>query len=131
MDRKDEARLWLLHALKSLLAAEVLLREELPLDAVSRAYFAMVSAVRAALASLEEQSAGAFDVAETFKTRVADALELSRENRRALIIVQDLRRRTEESLEWRVDGETAAVCLEDAKSFVNELEEKVNSRLEA
>ncbi len=131
MSHLEEARLWLLQAVKSLSAADVLLREELPLDAVSRAYFAMVYAVRAALASLEEPSEGALDIVDTFKMRVADALEISRENRRALVIVRDLRNRTEESLEWRVDSETAAVCLEDAKSFVNELEEKVNSKLGA
>lgn len=131
MSELEVARLWLLHAVKSLLAAEVLLREELPLDAVSRAYFAMVYAVRAALASLEEPASGPLDIVDTFKARVAEPLEISKENRRALVIVGDLRKRAEDSLEWRVDKETASVCLEDAKSFVNELEEKVNSRLEA
>ena len=131
MSELEEARTWLLQAVKSLLAADVLLREELPLDAISRAYFAMVYTVRAALASLEESSSGALDILDAFKTRIADSLEISKENRRVLVIVHDLRRRSEDSLEWQVDGETAAVCVEDAKSFVNELAEKVNSRLEA
>ncbi len=130
MSELDEARTWMLRAVKSLSAAEALGREELPLDAISRAYFAMVYAVRAALAALEQPSSGTFDILDAFKARVADSLEITKENRRALVIINDLRKRTEESLEWEAGRDTSAVCLEDAKSFVNELVEKVNSRLE-
>ena len=59
--------------------------------------------------------------------RIADALPalgLSKENQRALPIVADLYRRIGGG-EMEADPVTAAACLEDARSFLGEVEKKL------
>ena len=61
----------------------------------------------------------------SFQGDALPGLALSKENQRALLIVADLYRRVVTSREAEADLLTARACLEDARSFVSEVAEKL------
>ena len=116
---------WLDQARFTLLAAEDLLVGGLAEEAISSSFLAMVYAARAALAGYEGELSGWEDVVRGFQRDALPGLALSKENQRALPIVAGLYRRVAESGEIDADPLTATACLEDARSFVGEVEEQL------
>jgi len=119
-DRRD----WLDQAGYTLLTAEGLLSGGLSGEAISSAFLAMIYAARAALEGQGDDLSGWQDVAARFQSDALPALGLSKENQRALPIVADLYRRIGGG-EMEADPVTAAACLEDARSFLGEVEKKL------
>lgn len=115
---------WLDQAGYTLLAAEGLLSGGLSEEAISSAFMAMIYAARAALEGREDELSGWQDVAARFQADALPGLGLSKENQRALPIVADLYRRIGGG-EVEADPVTAAACLEDARSFLGEVEGKL------
>ncbi len=114
---------WLDQARFTLRAAEDMLAGGLAEDAISNAFLAMVYAARAALTDSEGKPEGWEDVVRGFQRDALPSLALSKENQRALPIVAGLYRSIAGG-EAEADPVTAAACIEDARSFVHELEEK-------
>jgi hypothetical protein len=121
----DEGREdWLDQAHFTLLASENMLMGGLAGEAIYDSFLAMVYAARAALHDLVGEISGWEEVVDRFQADTLPALGLSKENQRALSIVADLYRRVSRG-EMEADPVTAAACLEDARSFVGEVEGKL------
>lgn len=116
---------WLDQARFMLLAAEDLLVGGLAEEAISNSFLAMVYAARAALENVAGELSGWEAVVEGFQREALPGLGLSKENQRALPIVADLYRRVIGSGEMEADPLTATACLEDARSFIDEVEGKI------
>jgi hypothetical protein len=121
----DEGREdWLDQARFTLLASENMLMGGLAEEAIYDSFLAMVYAARAALQERAGEISTWEEVVNRFQAEALAAMELSRENQRALPIVADLYRRVSRG-EVEADPVTAAACLEDARSFVDEVEGKL------
>ena len=121
----DEGREdWLDQAHFTLLASENMLMGGLAEEAIYDSFLAMVYAARAAWHGLGGEISGWEEVVDRFQADTLPALGLSKENQRALPIVADLYRRVSRG-EIKADPVTAAACLEDARSFVGEVEGKL------
>ncbi len=117
---EEESEDWMAEARLSLAVAEEFLVAEMGEETVSNAFLAMVYAARSALGGCGEEISGWEDVVRLFLTESLPKLGLSKENQRSLPIVCDLFRRVGAG-EVEADPVTAAACLEDARSFVEEL----------
>ena len=95
-------------------------------EVIASAFLAMLYAARAALKPVTGLS-GWREVLSAFLGESMPRLGLSKESRRSLPIVAELYRRVS-SGEEEADPLTAAACLEDARSFVAELEAKLRGR---
>lgn len=115
---------WLDQARFTLLASENMLMGGLAEEAIYDSFLAMVYAARAAWHDLGGEISGWEEVVDRFQADTLPALGLSKENQRALPIVADLYRRVSRG-EIKADPVTAAACLEDARSFVGEMEGKL------
>ena len=117
-DLLDQARL-LLHT------AEEMLRAGLAEEAIADSFLAMLYAARAALRGSGVESTGWDDVQVRFQSDALPGLGLSKANQRSLPIVSDLYMPVVGSGEMEADPQTAGACLEDARSFVVEVEAKL------
>ena len=120
-EMEDGGTDWLDQARFTLLAAEELLVGGLSGEAISNAFLAMVYAARAVVGKRAGESPGWEEVVESFQREALPELGLSKENQRALPIVADLYRRVVCSREMEADPHTASACLEDARSFIDEV----------
>jgi hypothetical protein len=121
----DESRGdWLDQAGFSLITAEGLLVGGLSEEAISTSLLAMVYAARATLEGCTGEITAWEEVMGRFQADALPVLGLSKENQRALPIVADLYRRVGGG-EVEADPVTAAACLEDARSFVREVVDKL------
>ena len=116
---------WLDQARFTLVASENMIVGGLAEEAITNSFLAMVYAARAALRERGGELSGWEEVVGRFQADILPALGLSKENQRALPIVADLYRRTDRG-EVEADPVTAAACLEDARSFVDELAAKLH-----
>jgi HEPN domain-containing protein len=121
----DGEKDWLDQARFTLLAAEDLLIGGISGEAISNSFLAMVYAARAAVGKAAGESPGWEEVVESFQREALPELGLSKENQRALPIVADLYRKVICSGEMEADPHTASACLEDARSFINEVASKL------
>jgi hypothetical protein len=121
----DGGKDWLDQARFTLLAAEDLLVGGLSGEAISNSFLAMVYAARAAVGKAAGETPGWEEVVESFQRDALPELGLSKENQRALPIVADLYRRVILTGEMDSDPHTASACLEDARSFINEVGDKI------
>jgi hypothetical protein len=117
---------WMDQARFTLISSENLLAGGLAEEAIYDSFLAMVYAARAALPGREAEISGWDDVVSRFQAGVLPDLGLSKENQRALPIVADLYRRVSGG-EMEADPVTAAACLEDARSFVGEVEDRLRA----
>ncbi len=125
-DSNDE-REDLLHQAKLVLqTAEEMLLAGLAEEAIADSFLAMIYAARAALHGSGGESATWEDVLARFQGDALPGLGMSKENQRALPIVSDLYQRVLGSGEMEADPLTAGACLEDARSFVLEVEAKLD-----
>ncbi|MEW6554394.1 MAG: HEPN domain-containing protein [Actinomycetota bacterium] len=115
---------WLDQARFTLLASEDMLMGGLAEEAIYDSFLAMVYAARAALQVRAEDVSGWEEVVSRFQAGALPALGLSKENQRALPIVAGLYRRVSRG-EVEADPVTGAACLEDARSFVDEVEARL------
>jgi len=116
---------WLDQARLTLVAAEQMLMGGLAEEAITDSFLAMVYAARAALQGSEGEALSWEDVVARFQGDALPGLGLSKENQRALPIVSDLYWRVVGSREIKADPLTAGACLEDARSFVDEVGKKL------
>ncbi|MBN2025563.1 MAG: HEPN domain-containing protein [Actinobacteria bacterium] len=116
---------WLDQARLTLVAAEQMLVGGLAEEAIADSFLAMVYAARAALQGGEGEVLSWEDVIARFQGDALPGLGLSKENQRALPIVSDLYWRVAGSREMEADPLTAGACLEDARSFVDEVARKL------
>ena len=116
---------WLDQARLTLVAAEQMLMGGLAEEAITDSFLAMIYAARAALHGGEGESLSWEDVIARFQGDALPGLGLSKENQRALPIVSDLYWRVAGSREMEADPVTAGACLEDARSFVDEVGRKL------
>jgi len=110
---------WLDQAGLTLAAAENMLAGGLPGEAITNAFLGMLYAARYALEGGGGGISGWEEVLECFQAE-APSMSLSKENQRALPIVADLYRRVSGG-EMDADPVTAAACLRDARSFMEEI----------
>ena len=122
----DGGKDWLDQARFTLLAAEDLLIGGLSGEAISNSFLAMVYAARAAGGKAAGELQGWEEVVDNFQREALPELGLSTENQRALPIVADLYRRVVLTGEMEADPHTASACLEDARSFINEVGSKLS-----
>ncbi len=118
-DWEEENSHWLDQAHLTLAAAEGMLAGGLPGEAIANAFLGMLYAAGSALEGRGEGASGWEEVLQRFRDQTP-SLPLSHENRRALPIVADLYRRVSEG-EMEPDPLTAAACLSDARSFLEEI----------
>jgi len=116
---------WLDQARLTLVAAEQMLMGGLAEEAIIDSFLAMIYAARAALHGDEGEVSNWEDVIARFQVAALPGLGLSKENQRALPIVSDLYWRVAGSREMEADPLTAGACLEDARSFVDEVGKKL------
>jgi len=116
---------WLDQARFTLHTAESLLVGGLAEEAISSSFLAMLYVARAALEGRDCEISGWEGVVQCFQGEALPELALSKENQRALPIVADLYRRVVGSREMEADALTATACIEDARSFVDEVEAKL------
>jgi hypothetical protein len=126
LDFEDESSQWLDQARLTLQSAEVLLVGGLDGEAIADAFLAMLYAARATLDRSKGEISGREEVVGRFQSESLPGLGLSKGNQRALPIVADLYRRIT-SGEMESDPLTASACLEDARSFVDGIESKMNT----
>jgi len=115
---------WLDQARFTLIASENMLVGGLAEEAIYDSFLAMVYAARAALQDRAGEISGWEEVVSRFQADILPSLGLSKENQRALPIVADLYRHVSRG-EMEADPVTAAACLEDARSFVGEVERRL------
>jgi hypothetical protein len=115
---------WLDQAGFTLQASAELLMGGLSEEAITSAFLAMVYAARAALEGAEAELTDWEEVVERFQRDALPGMALSKENQRALPIVADLYRSIGGG-KMDADPVTAAACLEDAQSFVAEVEARI------
>ena len=127
MESKEDTYDWLDQARMNLLVAGDLIKGGRPEEAITSSFMAMVYAARAALGGQDPELPGWEDVVRAFQSQALPALGLSKENQRALIIIADLYNRIAHTREMEADPVTAAACLEDARSFVGEIEGKITA----
>ncbi|MFW6113870.1 MAG: HEPN domain-containing protein [Actinomycetota bacterium] len=113
------------HARLNLAAAEDMLTGGLAAEAISSSFLAMVYAARAALGRTDRDMGDMKEVVELFQAEAVPSLSLSKGNQRSLVIVGELYRQVEVTHEMEADPLTASACINDAREFVNELEEKI------
>jgi hypothetical protein len=122
----DPAVDWLDQAQTALTAAGEFMFAGMGDEVVACSFLAMLYAARATLVLGNDLSSWR-DVVESFLGESVPRLGLSKENQRPFPIVSDLYSRVS-SGEVRADPLTAAACLEDARSFVAELEARLRTR---
>lgn len=127
MEFGEEACDWLDQARMSLLVVGDLIKGGHPREAIADSFTGMLYAARAALGGGGSGVSGWEDVVRLFQEEALPALGLSKENQRALVIVADLYTRVICSGEMEADPVTAAACLDDAWSFVREIESAVGT----
>ena len=130
MEPGDDTYDWLDQARMNLLVAGDLIKGGRSEEAITSSFMAMVYAARATLGDRGSQLSGWEDVVKAFQNEALADLSLSKENQRALIIVADLYSRVAHTREMEADPVTAAACLDDARAFIKEIEEKVTSGTE-
>ncbi len=119
----DPAVDWLDQAEMALAMAGEFMLAGMGEEVVASAFLAMIYAARATLDAGRGLSSWR-DVVEAFLGESLARLGLSKENQRSLPIVAGLYRRVSGG-EVEADPLTSAACLEDARSFVGELAERV------
>lgn len=115
---------WVSEAKLTLAAAGELLLSGSGQEAITAAFLAMVHAARAALEGRGGEVSGWEDVVRRFQAEALPDMGFSKENRRSLVIVADLYRRIAAG-DVEADPITAAACLRDAGSFVEEVEARL------
>lgn len=116
----EEREEWMSQAMLTLQAAEEMLLGELPGESIANSFLAMIYAARAALAGSPEEVSTWEEVIRRFRELSAES-GLSLENRRALPMVAELYRRVVMVGDMEADPVTASACLDDARSFVDEV----------
>lgn len=130
MEPGEVASDWLDQARMNLLVAGDLIKGSRSEEAITSSFMAMVYAARAALVGRNSVVSSWEDVVRAFQDEALPALGLSKENQRALVIVADLYTRIAHTREMEADPVTAAACLDDARAFVKEIEEKLGTGIE-
>lgn len=120
MDRM-ESRESLEEAAFTLRAAEELLMGDQPRSAISTSFMAMLYAAQALLFDRGIRPRDWGEVVEGFQKLASSGLDVSPENRRALVIVAQLYRQVELEESMEADPLTARACLEDASRFIDEM----------
>ncbi|MDI7252932.1 MAG: HEPN domain-containing protein, partial [Actinomycetota bacterium] len=116
----EEREEWMSQALLTFRVAEEMLLGDLPGECITNSFLAMIYAARAALVGREGEVTTWEEVISRFREA---ALEngLSPENRRALPVVAELYRRVFVAGDMEADPVTASACLDDARSFLEEV----------
>ena len=127
MESGEDISDWLDQARMNLLVAGDLIKGGRPEEGITSSFTAMVYAARAAIGGHDPGLSDWEDVVRVFQGQALPALGLSKENQRALVIVADLYNRVAHTREMEADPVTAAACLEDARSFVREIEGKMEA----
>lgn len=112
-------------AAMDLRVAEELIMGGRPGEAISTSFLAMLHAAGAALGKGYAGISAWEEVVDAFVREALPVLALSKENQRALIIVGDLYRRVQITGQMEADPVTASACLDDARSFVEEIGDKL------
>lgn len=120
---EEEVLEWLDQAEANLQVAGELLAGGLAEDTITAAFLAMLYATGAVLQRLGLAFRDWGEAVDVFRREALPRMDVSKENQRALFIVQDLYIRTVVRGETEADPLTAAACLEDARSFVHEMAE--------
>lgn len=123
-DTDEEREEWLSQALLTLHAAEEMLLGDLTEDCIANSFLAMIYAARAVLVGREGEVTTWEEVIHRFKEAALDS-GMSPENRRALPVVAELYRRVFVAGDMEADPVTASACLDDARSFLEEVAGKM------
>jgi uncharacterized protein (UPF0332 family) len=115
-------------ASKALRAAETLLDVQLPEDAVSRAYYAVLHAARAALFAHESVPKTHSGVRRLFGLELVDTGEIEREWGRILTRTQDRREDADYGLTTTIDENLARELFDDAHRFVDRMAAYLKSK---
>lgn len=108
-------------AAKALQAADTLLSEGLTEDAVSRAYYAVLHAARAALLVHDQAAKTQVGVARLFGQALVEPGELEREWGRILTREQDQRAKADYNVDVEIGSQVANELLSDAHRFVERM----------
>lgn len=123
-DTDEEREEWLSQALLTLRAAEEMLLGDLAGDCIANSFLAMIYAARAVLVGREGEVTTWEEVIRRFREAAVDS-GMSPENRRALLVVAELYRRVFVAGDMEADPVTASACLDDARSFLEEVAGKL------
>jgi len=126
--REDYARYRLENAKEKLNSAEVLLREKLFKDSLSRSYYAMFSAARALLATKELDSSKHSGVISLFNQHFLKTNIMDRKIGKKLSEAKDFREAGDYEDFFIVSKQDAERQIKNAKEFINEAE-KILSRM--
>ena len=121
--REDYARYRLENAKEKLNSAEVLLREKLFKDSLSRSYYAMFSAARALLATKELDSSKHSGVISLFNQQFLETNIMDRKIGKKLSEAKDFREAGDYEDFFVVSKVDAERQIKNAKEFIKEAEE--------
>jgi uncharacterized protein (UPF0332 family) len=117
----------LARAKKSLLAAETLLEHELNEDAVSRAYYAVLHAAKAALATIDLFPDSHQSVRRMFGLHLVKTNLIEREYATILTAEQEDRELSDYDIDISIEKDRADRRVDDAGKFVERIERHLHS----
>jgi len=117
----EEARRWLNLANDALEAAQLLMDRGFLRDSVSKSYYAMFYAAKAAIVSEGMETAKHSGVISAFGQRFSKSGRVPVDLHRSLRNAFDERQLADYTLDWEVDQSLSAERLAEAKVFVSEI----------
>ena len=110
-------------AKKALLAAKILLKKELFEDCVSRAYYAVLHAAKAALALFEVQADTHNSVRSMFGLHIVKTGKIEKEFAKILIAEQEDREIGDYEIDIEIEEERAKQRVDEADKFLKRIEQ--------
>lgn len=122
-NNKEEVRLYMQRAHEMLTVADQILRGAFHTSAINRAYYAIFYAANAMLATIGEARSKHSGVISLFRNKFVRTGEISAEMSDIYGRILDNRQRSDYDLEMQFDKEQAEKDIEDARRFVDMVEQ--------